>query len=100
MHFVLSINLLMIIQHVATRGHFVNAAAEIKGKQKKTEGAETPTKQGNAVELKDVCKGFSFFYEFLLFIVVFIFIANPLGTHVLSRAAFKSGLKPWTGKEE
>ena len=36
----------------------------------------------------------------LLLIVLFVFLANPIGCHVLSRAAFKSGLKPWTREEE
>lgn len=36
----------------------------------------------------------------LLFIVVFIFLANPIGTHVLCKAAYRCGLKPWTQKEE
>lgn len=44
--------------------------------------------------------GFNLVSLKLLFIVTFIFIANPIGTHVLSRAAFKSGIKPWTGKGE
>lgn len=44
--------------------------------------------------------GFNLVSIKLLFIVIFIFIANPIGTHVLSRAAFKSGIKPWTGKGE
>lgn len=44
--------------------------------------------------------GFNLVSIKLFFIVIFIFIANPIGTHVLSRAAFKSGIKPWTGKGE
>ncbi|MCD6151055.1 MAG: monovalent cation/H(+) antiporter subunit G [Deltaproteobacteria bacterium] len=32
----------------------------------------------------------------LLLIVVFIYIANPTATHVLSRAAFRLGVQPWT----
>lgn len=31
----------------------------------------------------------------IIFILVFIFFANPLLTHALSRSALKSGLKPW-----
>jgi len=34
----------------------------------------------------------------LFFIIVFIYIANPTITHVLFRAAVRSGLKPWTLK--
>lgn len=30
----------------------------------------------------------------LLFIVVFIFLANPIGSHALARAAMKNGIKP------
>ncbi|NMA01980.1 MAG: monovalent cation/H(+) antiporter subunit G [Clostridia bacterium] len=36
----------------------------------------------------------------LLIIVVFILLANPIGTHTISRAAYRSGLKPWTKKGE
>ncbi len=32
----------------------------------------------------------------LLLIVVFIYIANPTATHVLSRAAYRLGMQPWT----
>lgn len=32
----------------------------------------------------------------LMFIVVFWFLANPTATHALLRAAFDSGLVPWT----
>lgn len=44
--------------------------------------------------------GFNLVSFKLLLIVLFIFLANPIGGHVLSRAAFKSGLKPWTRKGE
>ncbi|MGI6588086.1 MAG: monovalent cation/H(+) antiporter subunit G [Peptococcia bacterium] len=47
-----------------------------------------------------VYNGFNLVSLKLLLIVVFIFLANPIGGHVLSRAAFKSGLKPWTRKGE
>lgn len=36
----------------------------------------------------------------LLFIIIFIFLANPIGSHALSRAAFKSGLMPWFSKKK
>lgn len=36
----------------------------------------------------------------LLLISVFIGLANPTATHALGRAAFKSGLKPWTREKE
>jgi len=41
----------------------------------------------------------------LLFILVFIFLSNPIGSHALARAAMKNGIKPLlsdkksTGKE-
>ena len=31
---------------------------------------------------------------------VFIFIANPTGTHALSRAALQSGVVPWTKESQ
>lgn len=40
--------------------------------------------------------GFSIITLKLIFIVVFINVANPTITHVLFRAALRSGLKPWT----
>jgi len=33
----------------------------------------------------------------LIFLLLFLYLANPTMTHVLVRAAIKSGLKPWTG---
>ncbi len=35
----------------------------------------------------------------LFFIVVFVFLTNPAGTHALANAALQSGLKPWFRKE-
>lgn len=32
----------------------------------------------------------------ILFVIFFINVANPTVTHVLYRAALRSGLKPWT----
>lgn len=32
----------------------------------------------------------------LLYIWVFLVLANPTATHVFSRAALRAGLKPWT----
>ncbi|MCK5679323.1 monovalent cation/H(+) antiporter subunit G [bacterium] len=34
----------------------------------------------------------------LILIAVFVFIANPTGTHAICRAAFRCGIKPWTKK--
>jgi multicomponent Na+:H+ antiporter subunit G len=31
----------------------------------------------------------------LLFLIVFIFIANPTGIHAIIKAAYRRGLKPW-----
>jgi multicomponent Na+:H+ antiporter subunit G len=36
----------------------------------------------------------------LILIFAFIMLGNPTGTHIVSRAAYKSGLKPWTGEGE
>ena len=36
----------------------------------------------------------------LLIVVVFVLLANPVATHAISRAAFRTGLKPWTRKRE
>ncbi len=35
----------------------------------------------------------------VLFILVFVLIANPTATHAISRAALRSGLQPWTRKK-
>ncbi len=32
----------------------------------------------------------------LLFLILFIFIANPTATHALMKAAYQTGLKPWS----
>jgi len=31
-----------------------------------------------------------------LMIIAFILLANPIGTHIICREAYRSGLKPWT----
>lgn len=36
----------------------------------------------------------------LLFIVIFVLLANPIGSHALSRAAYKSGLMPWLSNKQ
>ena len=36
----------------------------------------------------------------ILFIVVFVLIANPTATHAICRAAYRSGLSPWTRKKK
>jgi len=34
----------------------------------------------------------------LAFVLVFVFLTNPTGTHALANAALRSGLKPWFRK--
>ena len=36
----------------------------------------------------------------ILFILIFVLIANPTATHAISRAALRSGLAPWTKKKQ
>jgi len=37
----------------------------------------------------------------ILFILIFVLIANPTATHAIARAALRSGLPPWTrGKKQ
>jgi len=31
----------------------------------------------------------------LIFLIMFIFLANPTATHAIMKAAYKTGLKPW-----
>lgn len=45
-------------------------------------------------------EGFNLTSLKLLIIVMFILLANPIGTHTLSRAAYRSGLQPWTKEED
>lgn len=42
-----------------------------------------------------VYEGFTLSAIKLLIIIVFIALANPVGSHALARAAFFIGLKPW-----
>jgi multicomponent Na+:H+ antiporter subunit G len=42
-----------------------------------------------------VYEGFSLVSVKLLFIIIFIFIANPTATHALANAAYMAGIKPW-----
>lgn len=35
----------------------------------------------------------------MMFIAVFIFIANPTATHAITKAGLDSGVEPWTKKE-
>lgn len=36
----------------------------------------------------------------IMFIAIFIFIANPTATHAISKAGLDCGVKPWTKKKE
>lgn len=36
----------------------------------------------------------------LIFLIFFIFIANPTATHALMKAAYQTGIKPWCLGEE
>lgn len=36
----------------------------------------------------------------LIFLIFFIFIANPTATHAILKAAYRTGLKPWKLGEE
>lgn len=35
----------------------------------------------------------------ILCIALFVFLTGPVVTHILAKAAYESGLKPWTRKE-
>ena len=45
-------------------------------------------------------EGFTLSSLKILFIAVFMFLAQPTATHAISRAAMKSGLKPGMKKDE
>ncbi len=47
-----------------------------------------------------VFEGVSLVSVKLLFIIVFIFIANPTTTHALANAAYVAGVKPWKKGED
>lgn len=36
----------------------------------------------------------------VIFVAVFLFLANPTSTHVIGRAALRTGLKPWRTEPE
>ena len=44
-------------------------------------------------------EGFSLNSAKLFFILIFVFLTNPTGTHALANAALNSGLKPWFKKD-
>jgi len=43
-------------------------------------------------------EGFTLNSAKLFFVLVFVFLTNPTGTHALANAALRSGLKPWFRK--
>ena len=43
-----------------------------------------------------VYHGFSLTSVKIVFIAVFMFLAQPTATHAISRAAFRCGVQPWT----
>ncbi|MBE0607319.1 MAG: monovalent cation/H(+) antiporter subunit G [Deltaproteobacteria bacterium] len=43
-------------------------------------------------------EGFTLNGAKLFFVLVFVFLTNPTGTHALANAALRSGLKPWFRK--
>jgi multicomponent Na+:H+ antiporter subunit G len=43
-----------------------------------------------------VYHGFTLTSAKIIFIAVFMFLAQPTATHALSRAAFRCGVQPWT----
>ena len=45
-------------------------------------------------------QGWSFITIKLFFLILFIFIANPTGTHAIMKAAYNTGVKPWKKGEE
>jgi multicomponent Na+:H+ antiporter subunit G len=47
-----------------------------------------------------IYEGFSFSTLKILFIAVFMFLAQPTSTHAISRAALRCGLEPWTKKSK
>jgi len=47
-----------------------------------------------------IYEGFSLTSLKIVFIAVFMFLAQPTATHAISRAGFRSGLKPWFKEEE
>jgi multicomponent Na+:H+ antiporter subunit G len=42
-----------------------------------------------------IYQGFDLLSVKMLFLVIFIFVANPVATHAIARKAYKVGLEPW-----
>ena len=47
-----------------------------------------------------IYEGFSFTSLKIVFIAVFMFLAQPTSTHAISRAAMRCGLEPWVKDKE
>jgi len=47
-----------------------------------------------------VYQGWSFITIKLFFLMLFIFLANPVATHAIMKAAYNTGLKPWKKGDE
>lgn len=47
-----------------------------------------------------IYEGFTIVSLKMAFVFLLVFIANPIGTHILSKAAFKSGHPVWTLADE
>ena len=47
-----------------------------------------------------IYEGFNLTSVKMLFIILFMFIANPVATHALAKAAFVAGVKPWQKGDE
>lgn len=43
---------------------------------------------------------FSFIFVKALFLIIFIFLTSPAGTHAITKAAYHSGVKPKVKKDE
>lgn len=48
----------------------------------------------------DFTGGFDLMIIKLLIVFLLVFLANPIGTHILGQAALKAGVEPWEKKEE
>lgn len=64
------------------------------------------TGKGDTLAVLLFLVGFSFYEGFtltslkIIFIAVFMFLAQPTATHALSRAGLRCGVKPWMKKED
>lgn len=46
-----------------------------------------------------IYNGFDLISAKIIFIAVFMFLAQPTATHAISRAAFRCDIQPWTAEE-